>query len=190
MSDSYRDRLVVALRLRDIPGPRIGEVVAEVEAYTADSGQDPTEAFGPADAYADEIAAALGRPARPRWRIRDLAWAYPPAVGALVLGDGVWGLVWGGPAELTLGEAAVAILLPLGALLLLAAVLRIRRWLYAVAAAIPIAGALVAWLGDGQILLRYSAWVALVLGAVLLVGGLLVVTVVGWDPVRDPRQRS
>lgn len=57
---AYRDKLLVALRLREVPGDRIGEVLAEVEAHVAETGEDPTEAFGPPRRYADEVMGATG----------------------------------------------------------------------------------------------------------------------------------
>lgn len=49
---AYRESLILALRLRDVPGDRIGEIVAEVESHVTDTGEDPTEAFGAPGAYA------------------------------------------------------------------------------------------------------------------------------------------
>ena len=43
---AWRDELVLALRLRDASGARIGEVLAEVDEFCADSGQDALTAFG------------------------------------------------------------------------------------------------------------------------------------------------
>ncbi|MGJ9420927.1 HAAS signaling domain-containing protein [Aeromicrobium sp. CF3.5] len=43
---SYRQELILALRLKNVPGDRIGEIVAEVESHVADTGEHPTEAFG------------------------------------------------------------------------------------------------------------------------------------------------
>lgn len=58
---AWRDELVLALRLRDVSGARIGEVLAEVEEFCADSGQDAPEAFGDAAAYAESLTAGAGR---------------------------------------------------------------------------------------------------------------------------------
>lgn len=60
--DAYRQHLVAALRRYDVPAPRIGEAVAEVESHLADTGEDPVDAFGEPDEYARE----LSRDARPR----------------------------------------------------------------------------------------------------------------------------
>ncbi|MGC4813712.1 hypothetical protein ACLQ29_24545 [Micromonospora sp. DT228] len=81
----------------------------------------------------------------------------------------------------------VAVLLPLAALLLVAAFTRARRWAYVVAASIGVASVALLWAGDGLVLVRYPAWIALCCGAVLLVAGLGLVTTADRDPVIDPR---
>lgn len=63
----YRHSLIMALRLKDLPGERIGHIVAEVESHVADSGEDPTEAFGSAREYAARLTA--GRPREPWWHL-------------------------------------------------------------------------------------------------------------------------
>lgn len=52
----YLDDLALELRLLDVPGDRIGQIMAEVEAHVADSGESPAEAFGPPREYAAELA--------------------------------------------------------------------------------------------------------------------------------------
>ncbi len=46
---------VMALRSRDVTGAAIGDALRAAEAFCADSGQTPQEAFGPAAAYADSL---------------------------------------------------------------------------------------------------------------------------------------
>ncbi|MGY1847140.1 hypothetical protein [Blastococcus sp. SYSU DS1021] len=46
---------VLELRLRDVPGPVIGERLAEVERHCAESGETPAEAFGDPTSYARQI---------------------------------------------------------------------------------------------------------------------------------------
>lgn len=55
-STSYTDDLALELRLLDVPGTRIGEILAEVEAHVAETGEDPAVAFGPVKDYARERA--------------------------------------------------------------------------------------------------------------------------------------
>lgn len=49
------DDFVLELRLRDVPGPVIGERLGEVEGHCAESGETPLEAFGDAADYAGRI---------------------------------------------------------------------------------------------------------------------------------------
>jgi hypothetical protein len=58
--ETYRNDLLLALRLRDVPGPRIAEVLAEVESHVGDTHEDPRETFGEPKAYAEQVASALG----------------------------------------------------------------------------------------------------------------------------------
>lgn len=67
-AQTYRDELILALRLRDVPALRIGDALAEVDSHTADTGEDPRDAFGPPAAYADALVAAFdGRPGTGGW---------------------------------------------------------------------------------------------------------------------------
>ncbi|MCY7365053.1 MAG: hypothetical protein LH469_07065 [Frankiaceae bacterium] len=58
--ETYRNDLLLALRLRDVPGPRIAEVLAEVESHVGETAEDPRETFGSPGGYAEQVAAALG----------------------------------------------------------------------------------------------------------------------------------
>lgn len=71
-AQGYRNELLLALRLRDVPGPRIAEALAEVDSHLSESGEDPLEAFGPPRAYAELVASALAGPG-PFWRT-SLGW--------------------------------------------------------------------------------------------------------------------
>ena len=72
---AWCDDLLLRLRMRDVPGARIGEVLAEVQSHVAETGEHPREAFGAPKEYADQVADALGAP-RPGWRaaVRGLTW--------------------------------------------------------------------------------------------------------------------
>jgi hypothetical protein len=97
----YLSDLTTALRLRKISGSRIGEITAEVEVHTAESGQTAEEAFGPAKEYARQFvptaAEASGR--------RRGAAAY---VGVLTAALGGW-LLAGGVTAGMRGEAELGI---------------------------------------------------------------------------------
>ena len=108
----YCDDLLLALRIEEVPGTRIGEVLTEVRAHLAESGEDPEEAFGaPAD-----YAAALSADAPPEsWR----AWLTTRAGGAaLFLGagwlvEGASALLVGDRGEVRAGVVLLAVLVGL-----------------------------------------------------------------------------
>lgn len=59
----WRDTLVYHLRMDDIPGDRIGDILLEVESHLAETGETPQEAFGDPKAYAaSRVTAADQRP--------------------------------------------------------------------------------------------------------------------------------
>jgi hypothetical protein len=123
---AYMNELLIALRMRGVPGPRIAEALAEVDAHLSETGEEPLEAFGPAQAYADDVVAALGQrdaPA-PFWRAA-LSWisavyGVGGALGAWLVIDGALAVAadepgaGGSPAVVSLA-VGVAILLALGA---------------------------------------------------------------------------
>lgn len=51
----WSDDFVLELRLLDVPGPVIGERLAEVEAHCTDTGESPAEAFGDPTDYARRL---------------------------------------------------------------------------------------------------------------------------------------
>lgn len=54
----WRDDLIVQLRLKDVPGDRIGDILLEVESHIRETGETPEEAFGSAKAYAETYVRA------------------------------------------------------------------------------------------------------------------------------------
>jgi len=124
---AYRQGLLLSLRLRDVPGPRIGEVLAEVDSHVAETGQDPREAFGPAKDYAREVAVALdprrgGRVLR-SFGLSDVGVAVTALAGGLLLANGVYGVSAGAPALGLPGPVALL----LGLALLAVTALLVRR---------------------------------------------------------------
>lgn len=73
----WASEFAMALRSRDVTGAAIGDAVREAEAFCADSGQSPLEAFGPAAAYADSLADLPIVAAHTSWAGRIA----PPALG-------------------------------------------------------------------------------------------------------------
>ena len=184
MTETYVNRLVLALRMLDVPGDRIGQVVAEVEAHVAESHEAPAEAFGSAEDYAGRVAAALDRPAA-RWRAPAIAWSV--TLATMLLADGVLGLASGRPIELTAGKLLLFVLLPPAAVFLVRLIGSGRSgWpaglgvvlLFAAVFGVPV-------LLPEPVLSTYPAWPALALGAVLAAGTLP--WVLRPDHVIDPR---
>lgn len=54
------EEFVVEQRLLGVPGERVGDALATVEAHLVDTGESASQAFGPAAAYARELAAQEG----------------------------------------------------------------------------------------------------------------------------------
>lgn len=93
--------------MRNVPGDKIGQIAAEVEAHIAESGEYPAEAFGKPRNYAREWArTAARRPSRPE-RVRSLIRIALSAAGGALSGVGLirtasGETMWGGPAVLGL----------------------------------------------------------------------------------------
>ncbi len=121
------DRLL-ALRARDVPGTRIGEVLAEVQSHLAETGEDPREAFGTPKEYAAQVAGALGITPGGIWgHLRrtdggDLLLALVFGLSSYLLADSLWSL--GAGEEATLG-LPTWVAVPVAALLLAAGVARL-----------------------------------------------------------------
>lgn len=52
----WRDQLVYYLRMAEIPGDRIGDILLEVESHIQETGETPDEAFGGPKEYASRRA--------------------------------------------------------------------------------------------------------------------------------------
>lgn len=175
---AWCDDLLLRLRMRDVPGARIGEVLAEVQSHVAETGEHPREAFGAPKEYADQVADALGAP-RPGWRaaVRGLTWQ--DAVTTVALGlasfslaDGLWALGAGQTATLGLPAWAVCLV---AALVLAGCVVRVvttaRHQAQGEEVIDPRTGANMAPFRPRQVAVLVGVPVLMLLG--LLVGGLL-----------------
>ena len=122
LMDEWRDTFLLELRMREVPGARIGEALAEIETHCADSGESPDEAFGDPVAYADALARSLradaagaaGGAGRPWWR-DGLSWGN--GLGAFAILGGVFSLLEGvdsvahtTPGVVTAGQIASAVI--------------------------------------------------------------------------------
>jgi len=186
----YCDDLLVALRMREVPGPRIGEVLTEVRAHLADSGEDPAEAFGTPEEYAAELVGET--PSRTRAdRVREGLLGACFALGGCWLAEGATGLATGDTAGLGPSALILAALAAVGGAWALEQLVsssrrRMVQGVLAVAAALTAATAL-GVLVDDRFVVTTPAVVPLALGIALLAAG-------AWslrdaaDPVVDPFQ--
>ncbi len=169
--DHYRQELLLQLRLRDVPGPRIAQVLAEVDSHLAESGEVAQAAFGTPSEYAAATARALGHdgaPSRNRRATVAVAVAVAALAGAWLAGDGLIAVASGANGRLGLpaGPSLVVGLLVLGALV---AWLRTGPRRTAVPVLDPRTGAdLTAPLSRWALVGIWAAPVALVLAAVLM----------------------
>ncbi|MGK7224126.1 hypothetical protein ACSNO4_15200 [Kocuria flava] len=76
--------LVLELRLRDVPGPVIGDRLGEVESHCTAAGETPEEAFGDPAAYA--VGIAEESPRRPASGVRRITALSAAQVAALLVG--------------------------------------------------------------------------------------------------------
>src|SRR5262245_36541409 len=105
-TDEWREAFVLQLRLRDVPGARIGEALAEVETHCADSGHSPLEAFGDPKAYAESLARGTGSPTSPRRALsfKDILRTLATLAGIGCLFAGANGVAHDVPGVLTTGN--------------------------------------------------------------------------------------
>jgi hypothetical protein len=200
LMDPWRDTLIAELRLREVPGDRIGEVLAEVDTYCADSRQTPAEAFGDPITYAQSVIDVHAPVRRPADRVRRVllttAQAFASLAGIFGLLNGVDGLVHGGPAEVTAGQlAGVAIgtvMFPFIVAAVFNPALFRRRWAWgAVVTLAPMV--------PGVPIVLWSTPVAHASAGMMLTVGLFLLAVAWWpatsdrilaDRIIDPRTGS
>lgn len=189
----WREEFVLALRVRDVSGPRIGDALAEVDTHCAETGQHPEASFGDPESYAAELAASLpaGAGSTPAARVLVVASSLAVLLGVALLLTGLGGVVEGHDASYSYGA--------LGGLLAVAGICFLvvtnlsrlvreghRIWLYSLMAAgfvLPVAAGLV-W---RQTAMTVPAWSCVAVGLVLLCAGFGVLCRGGADAVMDPR---
>jgi hypothetical protein len=175
---------VLALRMHDVPGDRIGQVVAEVESHVAESGEDPVDAFGSPPAYAERIRATLGPP--PRRRPGAVVAATVTVVAVVLALQALAALTGDGRVAVTAG-VVVAVGLVVAAATLLVPLLARPMWQFvaAYAVAAPAATGALALL-DEPVLVTVPAWAALVVAVLVGVAGFVLVRRLS-DPIVEPR---
>ena len=105
----WLDDLLLRLRLLQVPGTRIGEVLAEVQAHVAETGEHAQDAFGTPKEYAGHVAEAVGVTPGGVWaRVgagmswRDLLAAVVSGLAGYLLATGLWALAAGEPSTVGL----------------------------------------------------------------------------------------
>jgi hypothetical protein len=178
--DDWREAFLVEARLRRLPGTEIGEALAEIDTYCADSGVDPAEAFGEPAEYAATLAhgrrAAQGLPTGRRQLWRGVLVASGTLAGVMSLLAGVDSVTRDVRATITVGQLVSVAVGVAGIVGVTAFLLRPghRRsggldWRFGLVAGVGIAVTAVpqlVWAGE---VLRASAWPLLGVGLVLLV---------------------
>ncbi len=106
LMDPWRDALISELRLRETPGQRIGEALAEVDTHCADSGQTPAEAFGDPIVYAQSLIATQAPMPTNAWKRvwRPTAQMFATLAGIFSLLNGINALTHGNQGTLAAGE--------------------------------------------------------------------------------------
>jgi hypothetical protein len=100
---AWRERFVLAMRVRDADGRRIGDALADVEQFCQDSGRPAPEAFGDADEYAATLADPAAPASRAGRSAREAAAQAAGLVGMLLV---LWAALAGGERmTITLGQA-------------------------------------------------------------------------------------
>ncbi|GEK23178.1 hypothetical protein [Cellulomonas xylanilytica] len=172
---AWRDELVLALRLRDASGARIGDALAEVEEFCADSGQDAVTAFGDPREYAASLTSAADtEPPRLRDDVRAAGRVVVGFVGLVI----VLAAVGSGPDLVVTAGWLIGVPLMLGGAVVTIAALGQGRTIRSVLVVALVLAAVVALglLLDAP-LATVPDWLALTVGGTLLVGDAVVGTV-------------
>lgn len=89
---AYTQALIIQLRIRDVAGPVIGQIVAEVESHVRETGEDPIEAFGQPGSYSAQFASQRRHVGRGGWlSLFDVTFTMA-MLGVFVLLNGVLNL--------------------------------------------------------------------------------------------------
>lgn len=185
------DAFVLEARLRDVPGERIGDALAEIDAHCRDSGEPEHVAFGDPAAYARTVAETFPAP-RTRW------WPHLAPLAAEMLGmttviTAVGGTARGGDVTLSWGLVAMLAVVAAGCGLLVRRADRVLGLIVRrpVVAAVTVGAGVTAALVPAALLLRIEAPIAhLPAPAALVAGLLLLATGIGAEVVLGRRGRT
>ena len=189
----WAEAVLLELRLRGVPGARIGGVLAEVEAHCVESGEDARSAFGDPGAYARSLDLPTDESTSPRELFPVLVRGTLQALGLLVAIFGVG--AWAGrePLVITTGMIVVVAGLVVAELALLRLADRLlraavhRSWAPAVGFVLAVGlGVAVLLVGDQEVATVPGAPVA-VAGVLLIAWGQVLVLRAGVDAgMSDP----
>lgn len=175
---AWRDELVLALRLRDATGARIGDVLAEVDEFCTDSGLDAPTAFGDPTEYAASLTDASGSTRGVREDLRDDLRAAGRVVVGFVGLVVVLAAVGSGPdLVVTAGWLLGVPLMLVGAALTLVTLGQRRGVRSLLVVALTFAAVVTLGLVLDAPLATVPDWLALTVGGALLVGDAVVRTV-------------
>lgn len=188
--DRYCEDLLLALRLRDVPGDRIGAVLAEVRDHLTSSGEDPVGSFGTAQDYAAALTPERAAPTRSAQRL-EAARNAAGVAGLLWAAEGGTALLSGEQAVLTEFQVVPPVLIALVAPRLLDAVAQARRpaligWGALVTAAVVALALVHAW--TGPLLGVTLPPAALLVPGLVVAAAWIVTTARAVDPVVAPLQ--
>lgn len=181
------DDVMLELRLRDVKGARIMEILTEAEQHCVESGRPPEEAFGDPTEYAANFDFE-GQDRAPGAGVG----AYVAAGAAMLFGcllvtRHVWDLAAGRTSQLTVGDV-------LSALLVCVIFVTITRWLRAflnrplLVGGLGMAGWMAVFVGlrvwGGPEIANAAASVFVAVGFALAIGGAVTLSVL---TLRDPQ---
>lgn len=111
----WRNDLIFQLRLKDVPGDKIGDILLEIEEHVRESGETPEQAFGPATAYADNRANADLASGNDGEDVNLISQMLLPGLGGFLLASGAFQLgggeeAWGSTRSWLMLIAGIAML--------------------------------------------------------------------------------
>ncbi len=193
----FAEVLLMALRMRDVAGSRIGEILAEVEEHCAASGESAPAAFGDPKEYAASLDFEGQRRAATPVRARDLVMGATQLLGAALTTWGLTGALGAEVVDVRWGALAAA-------LLTVVALLVAVRYLDSLLAGTPwrwiglnvavIAALVGVLLWGGPVAFSSPAMPLAVAGAILLLGPAIYGTAryddTADDTIRPPGQQA
>ena len=187
LPEEWVDDVIFELRLRDVAGARIMEILTEAEQHCVETGESPVEAFGPAETYAASFDFEGQERAAGSSLTLYIACGIAILFGFLTVTRHAGDLVAGGTATIDVGGVA--------AILMVVAIFgTVNLWLRAVIegswliGVLGMAGWFAAYIAlqvwGGPVIASPPALAVVAVGAVLLLGGALAMTHL---TLRDPQ---